>query len=828
MKKFTAILVAVVLALTCLLAVGCNITVKVYMHDYDGHSTQIQVYDGSPLPTPPAREGYTFGGWYTDSACTKAFVDGTDMDASFHVYAKWTPVENQGGGGQGATKAMVIFNYNYEGATTTTKQVDKGSTVDLPSASREGYVFDGWWTLPTGGTQWKSTDKVNVDILTLYAHWTEESKACIHDFGNSYFMFVACKNGCGVYGRAESNGSFLSEEFVYDFNSSVKTEIDQLNNQLKSAISSENANSIIELFTKLDEKVAYVQGQYYIQSTWADVYYYDDDVYAEYNTISDYYNTVIGYYYDALERINKLDCADTVWAALDWSKEEVEEFLASDSLVSAENQTALNNVMTQYSELSNEIYELEYYKDYVEYYEENGYDTSEIFALLNYYYGIDSADKLNSTLNDDYGLLNLLFDDFVNVNNAIAKDAGDYENYTYYSYANDYNRNYAPSAVVEMRNYVKTYIGDIFAKFANEFDSLYSQSSSTQADADFWNCLEYYPMFMVTLQEYYEMWSDYYSSAEEAREDWEDEYSEDAVRQSADLIGNYFKWLDNTNDGGKINFFDAVNDVYANGNYFSGDYQGAYTMWIPTLNKAIMYFGDGYQTPFTFVHEFGHYYENVYNGGLALSYDHDETQSQGNEMLFLAWLGQNKGSVTDGYDLVKAYQLADILLTIIMSTAVDEFEQLIYSGETTYNGQSFPTMASDSSITDYNELYKLILSTYVNGNTDLVDSWMSADYWQVAFDSPCYYISYAMSALVSVEIYVEAMNDLSAARDIYFKLFTFGDSDEYVETVTDGDGSYKYLKDGVTYSKILAEWCGIKDAFDQTLYTDLQSYFLNN
>ena len=72
------------------------------------------------------------------------------------------------------------------------------------------------------------------------------------------------------------------------------------------------------------------------------------------------------------------------------------------------------------------------------------------------------------------------------------------------------------------------------------------------------------------------------------------------------------------------------------------------------------------------------------------------------------------------------------------------------------------------------------------------------------------------------------MNDLSAARDIYFKLFTFGDNEEYVETVNYDDGSsYKYLKDGVTYSKILTEWCGLKDAFDLSLYTDLQSYFLN-
>ena len=41
-------------------------------------------------PTAPTREGYTFGGWYNDKACTEAFDWGV-IDKETVVYAKWTP-----------------------------------------------------------------------------------------------------------------------------------------------------------------------------------------------------------------------------------------------------------------------------------------------------------------------------------------------------------------------------------------------------------------------------------------------------------------------------------------------------------------------------------------------------------------------------------------------------------------------------------------------------------------------------------------------------------------------------------------------------------------
>jgi len=43
---------------------------------------------------------------------------------------------------------------------------------NLPSATRTGYDFAGWWTETSGGTQIIATSVVDENLMTLYAHWT--------------------------------------------------------------------------------------------------------------------------------------------------------------------------------------------------------------------------------------------------------------------------------------------------------------------------------------------------------------------------------------------------------------------------------------------------------------------------------------------------------------------------------------------------------------------------------------------------------------------------------------------------------------------------------
>lgn len=55
-------------------------------------------------PADPTRDGYTFGGWYTDETCAQAYDFSTPVTADLTLYAKWTKnaVNPGGNGGSGA------------------------------------------------------------------------------------------------------------------------------------------------------------------------------------------------------------------------------------------------------------------------------------------------------------------------------------------------------------------------------------------------------------------------------------------------------------------------------------------------------------------------------------------------------------------------------------------------------------------------------------------------------------------------------------------------------------------------------------------------------
>lgn len=67
----------------------------------NGHGSQPSKVSGvtklpNPLPTL-TESGWTFGGWYTDSALTTKAVAGATLSSNVTLYAKWTEVESGGG-----------------------------------------------------------------------------------------------------------------------------------------------------------------------------------------------------------------------------------------------------------------------------------------------------------------------------------------------------------------------------------------------------------------------------------------------------------------------------------------------------------------------------------------------------------------------------------------------------------------------------------------------------------------------------------------------------------------------------------------------------------
>lgn len=128
--------------------------------------TQYSTYGTLPTPT---RTGYTFKGWYTAASGGTQVTSGTEVTitANQTLYAQWT-----------VNTYTVTFNANGGGTpSSTSKSVTYGGTYGtLPTISRTGYTFNGWYTATSGGTKIETSTKVTITAnQTLYAQWTKNN-----------------------------------------------------------------------------------------------------------------------------------------------------------------------------------------------------------------------------------------------------------------------------------------------------------------------------------------------------------------------------------------------------------------------------------------------------------------------------------------------------------------------------------------------------------------------------------------------------------------------------------------------------------------------------
>ena len=122
-------------------------------------------------PVDPAREGFIFVGWYTDSEFQTPFAFGADpVTADLTLYARW--IEDLLGGNE----YTVYFDANYEGAEDPASiQTVGGKLFGLPTPIREGYEFAGWWvSMAENGEKltYRCEEGATIDgSTTLYALW---------------------------------------------------------------------------------------------------------------------------------------------------------------------------------------------------------------------------------------------------------------------------------------------------------------------------------------------------------------------------------------------------------------------------------------------------------------------------------------------------------------------------------------------------------------------------------------------------------------------------------------------------------------------------------
>ena len=134
-----------------------NGTVKVYFDPGDGTTSQLSkdvVIDSEIGDLPLAsRPGFVFDGWYTSNnvKVTKTTVITEEVTLTAHYLPAVTVTFHAGTGGTSSKPSITIAQNSSIGA------------ANLPTATKRGFVFDGWYTLPSGGTRIDGTELIASD-----------------------------------------------------------------------------------------------------------------------------------------------------------------------------------------------------------------------------------------------------------------------------------------------------------------------------------------------------------------------------------------------------------------------------------------------------------------------------------------------------------------------------------------------------------------------------------------------------------------------------------------------------------------------------------------
>ena len=163
-------------------------TVKLDSQGGTGGSTSVTATYGSSMPSAnaPSRTYYTFGGYYTgtNGSGTQYYTSSMKSNRSWNrttsnttLYAKWTA-------------ETIKINYNSQGGSlvgyTTVKYGSSLTSTNLPTTTRTGYNFAGWYKSADSSTKLSTSTKADETNLTiegsagsysvmLYAKWAEKN-----------------------------------------------------------------------------------------------------------------------------------------------------------------------------------------------------------------------------------------------------------------------------------------------------------------------------------------------------------------------------------------------------------------------------------------------------------------------------------------------------------------------------------------------------------------------------------------------------------------------------------------------------------------------------
>jgi uncharacterized repeat protein (TIGR02543 family) len=132
----------------------------------------------SAAPTAPTRGGYSFTGWsLTDGGSAVTFPLAHAKTSNFTLYALWT-----------GNTYVLTYEYNSatsDSSTATSSYTTGGTVITLPTPSRTGYTFGGWYadalfasSIGAGGASYSPTG--NSLTPAAYAKWTAVNRTVIY------------------------------------------------------------------------------------------------------------------------------------------------------------------------------------------------------------------------------------------------------------------------------------------------------------------------------------------------------------------------------------------------------------------------------------------------------------------------------------------------------------------------------------------------------------------------------------------------------------------------------------------------------------------------
>lgn len=368
-----------------------------------------------------------------------------------------------------------------------------------------------------------------------------------------------------------------------------------------------------------------------------------------------------------------------------------------------------------------------------------GWTQSQIDAILNHDETVAKLENDNSALEVEHSALSdaefydgttAIYKKVVKNNNEIAKKFG-YNNYYEYSYAEVYGRvNSTMTKTLESYQGFKTNVYSKIIGWIDEMSARFNQSTKDMTQA------EKARLHNVLFASYNNCDKDYWNG--------------------------YLEYLSDEKLAKQLNHaFEYENALFAT---HPDSRDVAFTVYLPDYSKSMCYFGLSYQDLFTVSHEFGHYYANMHGALENNSMDLNETHSQSNEMLMLAYLK----TATDEklFSAIESYQLTNFFTNVLIGVVIDEFEYQVYTKPSVENYTS----------ADFDALMTSVCQKF--GGRSQVEKYLNNvnSYWRkVVVSQPVYYISYATSAVGALGLYVNADSDFNKAKDSYVYLIEKAD-----------------------------------------------------